>query len=67
LERRSRDRRREEVSRLDIRIALLEGMLKRSRLAEHDARVLAHAYEHDSKPPADVVTRSLARAAGREP
>jgi hypothetical protein len=25
-----------------------------------DARILAHAYEHDSRPPADVVKRALA-------
>ena len=31
-------------------------LLREARL---DARVLAHAYEHDSRPPPDVVERSL--------
>lgn len=33
--------------------------------AEGDARVLAHAYEHDSRPPPAVVARALAYDAGR--
>ena len=28
--------------------------------ARAEARVLAHAYQHDSRPPADVVARALA-------
>jgi hypothetical protein len=44
---------REEVSELAI--------LRRDRdQARADARVLAHAYEQDSRPPADVVKRALA-------
>ena len=34
-------------------------------VAQGDARVLAHAYEHDTRPPADVVARALANRAGR--
>lgn len=34
--------------------------------AEGDARILAHAYEHDSRPPTDVVDRALAYRAGRD-
>lgn len=33
--------------------------------AASDARVLAHAYQHDSRPPPDVVERALAYRAGR--
>lgn len=33
--------------------------------AEADARVLAHAYEHDSRPPPAVVARAMAYDAGR--
>lgn len=33
--------------------------------AECDARVLAHAYTHDSRPPQAIVDRALAYRAGR--
>ena len=50
----------EEAARLKIQHGQSLRYVERLIRAEDDAKILAHAFTHDTRPPQDVVERSLA-------